>query len=415
MPPEPTPCCAFYESLTGPLRPVSVERGRRGRRHHHSRPPSPSTSSPAPPTDPLLPPRKDHHVPLRLTDLAPPPRHADRRGATAALVAAGLAAAVAPAAPRGADSRPGGWARVAHLSPDNEVRRRPADRARRWRRRVRTRRRRLRRGQSLHPPRRRTYVCRWSPPTRPTAPSPSCSSRSTSPRASPHRSRLRPQRRSEDHRLRRRPLRARGGPGTRPRGAGLHVESSVDVDNRRRTRHRARDVPAGAATDYAAVPAGSWDLALTGADEAATSAVDLPAGSVSTVFVLDDATGSLTAQAITRLGDARRHARRGIHTGGGGTAPSSATPLGAVAGVAGVLVWSPWPASWPVAGCGRAREHRAPRPGRAALAAAVVVTVTACGVPPHPTPPRRMRPSPRRRRSSTPMSRTGGSSAPTMR
>ena len=46
-------------------------------------------------------------------------------------------------------------------------------------------------------------------------------------------------------------------------------------------------MPAGSATDYAAVPAGSWDLALTGAYEAATSAVDLPAGSVSTVFVLE--------------------------------------------------------------------------------------------------------------------------------
>ncbi len=114
------------------------------------------------------------------------------------------------------------------------------------------------------------------------------------------------------------------------------VESSVDVDTAE-GRVIARDVPAGAATDYAAVPAGSWDLALTGADEAATSAVDLPAGSVSTVFVLDDATGSLTAQAITDSATLADMPVGGIHTGGGGTAPSSATPLGAVAGVAGVL------------------------------------------------------------------------------
>ena len=65
--------------------------------------------------------------------------------------------------------------------------------------------------------------------------------------------------------------------------------------------------------------------------------MDLPAGSVSTVFVLDDAKGSLTAQAITDSATLADMPFGGIHTGGGGTASASTTPLGAAAGIAGVL------------------------------------------------------------------------------
>ncbi|MFF0909573.1 DUF4397 domain-containing protein [Microbacterium enclense] len=114
------------------------------------------------------------------------------------------------------------------------------------------------------------------------------------------------------------------------------VEPTVDVDTAE-GRAIARDVPTGTATDYAAVPAGSWDLELTGADESGSSAVDLPAGSVSTLFVLDDAAGALTARAVTDSATLADMPVGGIHTGGGGTAASSEVAPGAVVGAAAVL------------------------------------------------------------------------------
>ncbi|MDZ5143749.1 DUF4397 domain-containing protein [Microbacterium testaceum] len=115
------------------------------------------------------------------------------------------------------------------------------------------------------------------------------------------------------------------------------VEPTVNVDTAE-GRPIARDVPAGAATDYAAVPAGSWNLELTGADESATSAVDLPAGSVSTLFVLDDARGALTAQAITDSATLADMPVGGIHTGGGGTAVAAVNPIGVGAAAAAAAV-----------------------------------------------------------------------------
>ena len=115
------------------------------------------------------------------------------------------------------------------------------------------------------------------------------------------------------------------------------VEPTVNVDTAE-GRAIARDVPAGSATGYAAVPAGSWNLELTGADESATSAVDLPAGSVSTLFVLDDARGALTAQTITDSATLADMPVGGIHTGGGGTAVSAASPVGVGAAGAAAAV-----------------------------------------------------------------------------
>lgn len=114
------------------------------------------------------------------------------------------------------------------------------------------------------------------------------------------------------------------------------VEPTVSVDTTQ-GRAIARDVPTGTATDYAAVSAGSWDLELTGADAMASSAVDLPAGSVSTLFVLDDAAGSLTARAVTDSATLADMPVGGIHTGGGGTAASSAETTGVLVGAAAVL------------------------------------------------------------------------------
>lgn len=97
------------------------------------------------------------------------------------------------------------------------------------------------------------------------------------------------------------------------------VEATVDVDTAQ-GRSIARSVPTGAATGYAAVPAGSWDLELTGSSAVSTAAVDLPAGSVSTLFVLDTADGALTARAVTDSATLADMPVGGINTGGGGAA-----------------------------------------------------------------------------------------------
>lgn len=114
------------------------------------------------------------------------------------------------------------------------------------------------------------------------------------------------------------------------------IEPTVDVDTTE-GRAIARAVPTGTATDYAAVDAGAWDLELTGADAMASSAVDLPAGSVSTLFVLDDAAGSLTARAVTDSATLADMPVGGIHTGGGGTATTSSDTTGVLAGAAALL------------------------------------------------------------------------------
>lgn len=114
------------------------------------------------------------------------------------------------------------------------------------------------------------------------------------------------------------------------------VEPRVDVDTAQ-GRSIARAVPTGSATGYASVAAGAWDLELTGADTVSSSAVDLPAGSVSTLFVLDTAAGALTAQAITDSATLADMPVGGIHTGGGGTAHGQAGTLGGIA-AAGILL-----------------------------------------------------------------------------
>lgn len=115
------------------------------------------------------------------------------------------------------------------------------------------------------------------------------------------------------------------------------VEPVVDVDTAQ-GRAIARSVPTGSATDYAEVSAGSWDLELSGADETASSAVDLPAGSVSTLFVLDDAAGTLTARAVTDSATLADMPIGGIHTGGGGTAAQPVPAAALLAGAGALLV-----------------------------------------------------------------------------
>lgn len=114
------------------------------------------------------------------------------------------------------------------------------------------------------------------------------------------------------------------------------VASTVDVGTAE-GRPIARDVPAGTATGYAAIAAGSWNLELAGAGETSSAAVELPAGSVSTLFVLDTADGALTARAVTDSATLADMPIGGIHTGGGGTAGGPVDPAVLVSALVIVL------------------------------------------------------------------------------
>ncbi|MDF2443206.1 MAG: hypothetical protein JWR01_1409 [Subtercola sp.] len=77
----------------------------------------------------------------------------------------------------------------------------------------------------------------------------------------------------------------------------------------------------GTATGYASVPAGPWSLDLTGSNVTSNAQVDLKAGSVSSLFVLDNASGGVTITSVTdaaSVGGALPTG--GIQTGGGATA-----------------------------------------------------------------------------------------------
>lgn len=99
----------------------------------------------------------------------------------------------------------------------------------------------------------------------------------------------------------------------------------------------AKDAAAGSATPYTSVPAGTWTLALTGATASSTGSVDLASGSVSSLFVLDDAAGGLVVKSVVDSAGIGAVPTGGIQTGGGATAVhvnSVEELLGGVAGLA---------------------------------------------------------------------------------
>ena len=75
----------------------------------------------------------------------------------------------------------------------------------------------------------------------------------------------------------------------------------------------------GTATPYANVPAGNWMLDLTGASNPSTAEVNLAPGSVSTLFVLDNASGGVTISSVTDASSVGDLPTGGIQTGGGAT------------------------------------------------------------------------------------------------
>ena len=99
----------------------------------------------------------------------------------------------------------------------------------------------------------------------------------------------------------------------------------------------ARAAQPGTATPYAEVPAGDWNLQLTGQGVSDTADVSVAAGSVSTLFVLDNAEGGLTILPVLDSAASPTTPVGGVQTGGGwlaslpgAGAPRSATPAHAV-------------------------------------------------------------------------------------
>lgn len=82
----------------------------------------------------------------------------------------------------------------------------------------------------------------------------------------------------------------------------------------------------GQPTAYADVPAGSWTLDVSAAGlPSATTAVDLAAGGVYTVVVVDDG-GTLDVRAVTDAAGMAAMPVGGAQTGGGGTAQAASSP-----------------------------------------------------------------------------------------
>ncbi|WP_375384064.1 DUF4397 domain-containing protein [uncultured Microbacterium sp.] len=104
----------------------------------------------------------------------------------------------------------------------------------------------------------------------------------------------------------------------------------------------ARAARAGSASSYAEVPAGNWTLQLTGTGVSDTADVAVAAGSVTSLFVLDNAKGGLTILPILDSAAAPVVPIGGVQTGGGWLAghPLSGhlARLGASAVVAGSAV-----------------------------------------------------------------------------
>jgi len=95
-----------------------------------------------------------------------------------------------------------------------------------------------------------------------------------------------------------------------------NVTDTVDVATTTGTTIAA-DAPFGSATGYASVDAGPWTLDLTGDDVEGSADVDLAAGSVNTLFVLDNSSGGLTVVPVVDSASTAETPQGGVQTGGG--------------------------------------------------------------------------------------------------
>ncbi len=83
---------------------------------------------------------------------------------------------------------------------------------------------------------------------------------------------------------------------------------------------------AGQSTNYASVPAGPWDLRLKAEGIEDVAPVNLPNGSVNTLFVLDNADGGLTVMPVLDSASVGAAPIGGVQTGGGALAGAAYLP-----------------------------------------------------------------------------------------
>ncbi|GGN29045.1 peptidase [Lentzea pudingi] len=102
----------------------------------------------------------------------------------------------------------------------------------------------------------------------------------------------------------------------------------------------ARDVAYGTATGYAEVSEGRWTLDVKASGDS-TATVDVRAGSVQSLLVLDKPGGGLEVKPVTDGSGMAAMPLGGVETGAGGTAPTSVVPVlgaGAMLLVAGAAL-----------------------------------------------------------------------------
>lgn len=92
----------------------------------------------------------------------------------------------------------------------------------------------------------------------------------------------------------------------------------------------AKNARPGSATAYTEVPAGVWNLKLSGAAVSGTADVTVAAGSVNTLFVLDNASGGLTILPILDSAATPVTPVGGVQTGGGWLSTHAPTTTGSL-------------------------------------------------------------------------------------
>jgi hypothetical protein len=133
-------------------------------------------------------------------------------------------------------------------------------------------------------------------------------------------------------------------PLTTPPGAALVqvIEASLQQNSVTVTAGStklASALPFGQATAFVAAPAGTWTVRVTGPSETASEQVNLGAGTVQTLVVLDGQNGLTIDPLLDAAGSAVAPAG-GVQTGLGGTAARPGRPLlpWVAAGLAGLLL-----------------------------------------------------------------------------
>lgn len=113
----------------------------------------------------------------------------------------------------------------------------------------------------------------------------------------------------------------------------VSVEANGGVD-------LASKLPFGSTSGYKTVPTGTWDVRVTadaGSATAATGSVAVPAGSSSTVVVLDGTGNTLKLTSVQDSASSGTMPRGSVNAGGGGTATSFAPEHSSSALVPGLL------------------------------------------------------------------------------